>query len=450
MPSALRRLAAVPLLTLVSWLARAASEPSASIQLSPPNPTAGQTVEVRDASSDAGDASPVFWTFGDGESAQAPVASHRWSEPGTYAIELTGPVSIGRIPVIVSPADTLRLNAAHPFEITAQADDPRSGRASAGRAFARSDRSGYFTFAELTGDASLENPDVDVKIVEAGWAGHYWVFWSSLTTLSFQLTVRDTASGQIRIYRKDGSAPDAGLDAGSFPFVPTPTPAGGASSQDGDLVGGRMPPHPAAPRDLGGRVVGRGSDSGPTAVPTVPTGPSPTRTKTPTKGPTKTPTITSPPTLTRTATMTPTPTITLTPTITPTPGPGFIVLQVVSWQWNFWFDPNGGPCALVTPYAPCQSVPRPNPPLTELTIHVGKPYQLYILNRDSSDVTEPHEFNGVPELGLPDTIVSQGQNAGPFFFTPSSTGNFTFACKNTSCGTSEQHEGMIGVFHVVP
>src|SRR5215831_11154462 len=131
MTPTLRRLAALPLLTLVSWLARAASDSPASIQLSPPNPTAGQTVEVRDAASDAGDASPVFWTFGDGGSAQAPVASHRWPEPGTYAVELTGPVSSGRIAVIVSPADTLRLNAAHPFEVTAQADDPRTGRPSA-------------------------------------------------------------------------------------------------------------------------------------------------------------------------------------------------------------------------------------------------------------------------------------------------------------------------------
>src|SRR5262245_62089088 len=387
MTPTLRRLAAVPLLTLVSWLARAASDSGASIQLSPPNPTAGQTVEVRDASSDAGDSSPVFWTFGDGGSAQAPVASHRWPEAGTYAVELTGPASSGRIAVIVSPADTLRLNAAHPFEVTAQADGPRTGRPSAGLAFARSDRSGSFSFSELTGDSSSENPDVDVKIVEAGWAGHYWVFWSSLTTLSFQLTVRDATTGQIRIYRKDGSSPDAGLDAGSFPFMPTPTPDRALPPQDGSLVGSRMPPQPAAPRDLGGRVVGRGSDSGPTPVTTVPTGPSPTPSKTPTHGPTKTATVTPTPTVTPTAT------ITLTPTITPTPGPGFIVLQVVSWQWNFWFDPNGGPCALLTPYAPCQPVPRPNAPLTELTIHVGQPYQLYLLNRDSSDVTENHEFN---------------------------------------------------------
>src|SRR5262249_41911480 len=159
-----------------------------------------------------------------------------------------------------------------------------------------------------------------------------------------------------------------------------------------NLVGSRMPPEPAAPRDLGGRVVGRGSDSGHTPIPTMTPG-GPTATRTRTRTPTKTPTITLTPTVT------PTPTISPTPTITPTPCPGFIILQVVSWQWNFWFDPNGGPCALLTPYAPCSPVARPNPPLTEITIHVNQPYQLYMCNRDSSDVTQNHEFNGIAQPG---------------------------------------------------
>jgi len=444
----LRRIAAVPLLTLVAWLARAASDRSPVIQLSPANPSAGQTVQVCDASSDSGD--PVFWTFGDGQSAQAPVAAHSWGEPGTYVLELTGPAGTTRVPVVVSPPDTLRLNAAHPFEITAQAYDPDTGRASAGRALAQSDRYGFFSFPEITGDA--ESPEVNVKIVEAGWAGHYWVFWGSLTSLRFQLTVRDAGTGQVRIYRKDSDAPDGGLDAGSFPFQPTPTPSGGIGPSEAGAAGERLPPQPANGREGGGRVVGRGNDSG-TPVPTVPAGPSPTRTKTPTKGPTKTPTqtptTTATPTITSTPTITMTPTITTTPTVTPTPGPGFIILQVVSWQWNFWFDPNGGPCPLNSPYTPCLPVPRPNAPLTEITLQAGKTYKLYMLNRDGSDVSEPHEFNGVPALNLPDTIINQGQNKGPFIFHPNVPGDYTFSCKNTSCGTSDQHEGMIGVFHIV-
>ena len=447
MTPTLRRIASVPLLALVAWLARASSDRSASIEISPPNPTAGQVVRVLDASSDARDS--VFWTFGDGQSSQSAVATHSWREPGTYTVELTGLGTSGRIPVVVSPPDTLRLNSPHPFEVTATAYDPETGRPSAGRAFAQNDRYGFFSFPGITGDA--ESPEVNVKIVEAEWAGHYWIFWGSLTPLAFELNVRDLGTGQVRIYRKDGSSPESGQDTGSFPFLPTPTPVGIRSSADATETVGRIPPQPAPPRNGTGRVVDRPGSS--TPVVTIPAGPSPTRTRTPTKGPTGSPTFTRTPTrtptVTPTSTITPTPTITSTPTITPTPGPGFIILQVVSWQWNFWFDPNGGPCPLSSPYLPCLPVPRPNAPLTELTIQAGKDYTLWLLNRDPSDVTEPHEFNGVPGLGLPNIILEQGQTYGPFHFTPSIPGNYTFSCKNTSCGTSEQHESMLGVFHVV-
>ena len=93
-------------------------------------------------------------------------------------------------------------------------------------------------------------------------------------------------------------------------------------------------------------------------------------------------------------------------------------------------------------------MPRPNPPLTEITLQAGKTYTLWILNRDPSDVTEPHEFNGFPRSGSP-TDHPSGPERGPFTFTPTMPGDYTFSCKNTSCGTSEQHEGMLGVFHVV-
>ena len=58
---------------------------------------------------------------------------------------------------------------------------PRHGRPSAGRALAQGDRYGFFSFPGITGDS--ESPEVNVKIVEAEWAGHYWVFWGSLTSL---------------------------------------------------------------------------------------------------------------------------------------------------------------------------------------------------------------------------------------------------------------------------
>ena len=134
MSSKLRRVAAVPLLALVAWLARAASSPTVSIQVTPPNPSAGQTVHLHDATGQSGDG--VFWSFGDGQSAQSAAVAHSWAEPGIYMVQLTAPGSSAETRLVVSAADTLRLNAAHPFEATVEAYDPNTGEVSAGRAYA--------------------------------------------------------------------------------------------------------------------------------------------------------------------------------------------------------------------------------------------------------------------------------------------------------------------------
>ena len=44
----LRRALTLPALSLAAWLARAASAPTASFVVSPPNPVSGQTVQPRD------------------------------------------------------------------------------------------------------------------------------------------------------------------------------------------------------------------------------------------------------------------------------------------------------------------------------------------------------------------------------------------------------------------
>src|ERR1700687_62002 len=111
----LRRVAAVPAFTLVAWLARAASAPTVSIRVSPPNPTAGQTVQLHDASGDSGDG--TFWSFGDGQSAHSAAVAHSWAEPGTCILHVATPGGGAEASVVVSAADTLRLNSAHPFEV---------------------------------------------------------------------------------------------------------------------------------------------------------------------------------------------------------------------------------------------------------------------------------------------------------------------------------------------
>jgi hypothetical protein len=62
-----------------------------------------------------------------------------------------------------------------------------------------------------------------------------------------------------------------------------------------------------------------------------------------------------------------------------------------------------------------------------------------------------HEMNGVPALGIPDTPLNTGQAANPITLTITApVGDYTFQCKNTSCGDPAHHEGMLGVIHVAP
>jgi hypothetical protein len=426
----LRNVAALPLLTLVAWLARAGLPPTASIQVSPSNPTAGQTVHLHDSSADGNDG--FFWTFGDGQSGQSAAVAHSWAEPGTYTVHLTAPGASAETPVVVSAADTLRLNAAHPFEVTVEVTDPDTGKKSAGRAYAQNDKYGFFGFPGITGDP--ESPEVSVKILEAGWVGRYWILWGSMTSLDFRLTVRDVGTGQVQIYRKEGTAPTGGFDTSSFPFVPTPTSGGPIPPAQDWTMSARLPLVTVPPRIGTGKQITRDPGipgSSPTQTQAVP----PTLTNTPPPNTTKTstPTRTKTPLPSSTPTITPTPTITQTPTITPTPAPPFVKMQVVQWQWNFYVDG------------------VPTNPGSEITFQVGKTYTVLIVNGDSPDVTVFHGFGGEPAIGLPRiSMIEQGMSYGPFTITPMIAGDYPFNCTATSCGDPAQHESMLGVFHVVP
>jgi hypothetical protein len=108
-----------------AWLARAAAAPTISFELSPPNPAAGQSVLLRENSPQAG--SGWFWDFGDGTSSETASPSHAWQEPGSYTVRLLSQGASAESEVVVSAPDTLRLNGAHPFEITLQAYPPDGG-----------------------------------------------------------------------------------------------------------------------------------------------------------------------------------------------------------------------------------------------------------------------------------------------------------------------------------
>jgi hypothetical protein len=396
----LKRLAIPVLAFAAAWLAHAAVAPTVSIEASPPNPAAGQTVKL--GSAPQGSGPDWLWDFGDGQTSAAAAPEHSWEAEGDYTVTLSSGGETTSMAVSVSPSQILRLNASHPFEISIDAVSPHDGQTYPSRAAAISDRFGWFSFPQITGDP--ENPEVTVKLLEAKLDGHYWIFWSAMTSLEYTMTVRDTVSGQVQIYRKDSTEACGGWDTTSFPFVPTPTP--GAAT-------------PGA---------------SPTATPT-PTTPSSTTPLPGTHTPTHTPTRTH--TATPTPTITATPTITSTPTITPTPTPPLVYLRARQWQWDW--------CPGVTPCDPI--CPVGNGCGNEITLHVGQTYQVLVYNGDVPDVIESHTLQSITSIGLQGGTLPQGSSLPIQTIVPMTLGDFAFNC-TTYCGVG--HDNMTGVVHVVP
>jgi len=398
------RAAALLLFALtVAWLARAAASPTVTFELDPPNPVAGQTVRLRDTS--PGAATAWSWDFGDGASATTASPSHAWNDAGTYSIRLDAQDASSEKTITVSAETTLRLLAAHPFEISIDVKDPGNGTPSPAQAIAISDRFGWFSFPTLTHDPG--NPEVTVKVLEAPTFGHYWIFWSAMTSLEYTMTVRDVVTNQVQVYAKTGSDPCGGWDLQSFPFQATPT-AG--------------PPTPTnAPNQTN----------------------SPTRTRTPT------------PTRTAAATVTPT----ATPTPMPT-GPTSITLRSISWQWDFCpLSDQGDPLLACTMGACPYEIGPGTHGKNEITLHEGCSYQLTLYNGDpvGGDQTQPHKINGHPEIGLPATTLQVSEILPPITITIPAGGvpDVDFNCTNSGCtppggdpGTT--HEMMLGTIHIAP
>lgn len=107
------------------------------------------------------------------------------------------------------------------FEITLSATNPRTGQSTVGTARALSDVAGYFSLPDFAGDSSF--PEITVKMVDATAAappfgGSFWFFYSSLTDVSFTLTITDHRSGRVRSYSNAGSPLFCGgADTNAFP-----------------------------------------------------------------------------------------------------------------------------------------------------------------------------------------------------------------------------------------
>lgn len=393
-----RKLAAgIPVLVIAlaaAWLAKAGASPTVTFEIDPPNPVAGQAVVLRDTSPAA--SSSWLWSFGDGQSATNAAPSHTWTSPGTYTVGLTAQGTTTEQTVTITPSTTMRLLAVHPFDVTISATNPNSGADSPGLAVAVTDRFGWFSLPGITNDPG--NPEVTVKLLEAPTFGHYWVFWSAMTSLKYKMTVTDVTTGQVQIYEKADSAPSGGWDLQSFPYAPTPTPG--------------PPTETPAPGQ-------------------------PTRTRTPTRAATATPTPTGSP---------------ATPTSTPTPlGPTQLGLRVLSNQWD-WCSVDqpcqAGSCAY-TIGSPAPGGAGQN----GIFLHEGCTYQLTIHNTDDpSQQQQPHELDGgLLAIGVPDTVLYPGDVKTFTVTIPMTAGDLGFTCKNNSCSADPaKHEQMLGVIHIQP
>ncbi len=107
------------------------------------------------------------------------------------------------------------------FAVSLDATNPRTGATAKGIPTLLSDRSGYFSLPDFTGDATF--PEVAVKMVDAtgspALGGNFWFFHSPLTDVAYTLRVRDQFTGATRTYTNGPGTPGqlcGGVDTSAF------------------------------------------------------------------------------------------------------------------------------------------------------------------------------------------------------------------------------------------
>ncbi|HTO89419.1 MAG TPA: PKD domain-containing protein, partial [Thermoanaerobaculia bacterium] len=161
----------------LSWLASLGTPagPTADFRVNPGRPSALSAVRFTDHST--GGPTSWLWEFGDGQASRLSNPTHVYEFPGFYSVTLrvSGPgggTATTTMGIDVADAGTLTLMAqttGHPFEITLQATDPRTGNSGAGQAIPQNDLFGYFTIPTLvpTNPGSPLVPEVFVKMLDA-------------------------------------------------------------------------------------------------------------------------------------------------------------------------------------------------------------------------------------------------------------------------------------------
>ncbi len=214
--------------TLSTTATTAAAAPPASFSASTPNPAANSLVQFSDTS--GGSPTSWAWDFGDGHTSTQQSPSHVYAAAGPFTVRLTATNASGSASasqdITVTLETVLRLNAAHTFDLTLSATDPRTGATGVGKVIGQNDVYGYFSIPSLSGNAG--NPELIVKMVDASAIGaNYWVFYGTMTDLQFVLSVQENATGIVKTYAQDSAHPSGQFDTSGFL---TPTPGGVAAT----------------------------------------------------------------------------------------------------------------------------------------------------------------------------------------------------------------------------
>jgi photosystem II stability/assembly factor-like uncharacterized protein len=162
-------------------------------------------------------------------------------------------------PFSCTPSSTRLCLVDNRYALDVVAPRKGEGRYDPGTAHSLSDRSGYFALPNVTGDSNL--PEVIVKMLAPGTFGRPGapVFYASMTSAPYVLTVTDTTTGQRKLYSSNRGSPLCG--GADQPFGQAAEPAwsdskAGAAETPLTLLGGRFTVTLQARNPHSGQTVG--------------------------------------------------------------------------------------------------------------------------------------------------------------------------------------------------
>jgi PKD repeat protein len=195
---------------------------SANFAIVPAAPNVGSELTF-DASSSSGGATAYVWDFGDGATGQGVQAKHAYQQAGSYLVELEVSKPGDSCPFQVCVASTQKTvvvtgGGGNPvlggngcsgeaaddkgklclldgrFEVSVDFDLPTKG-VTKGQSIWSSEKTGFFWFSRPT------NVELIVKVLDGRPVnGKYWVFYGSLTSLPYEITVKDLETGTAKVF----------------------------------------------------------------------------------------------------------------------------------------------------------------------------------------------------------------------------------------------------------